>query len=248
MKKYKLPIVLIINLFLLSSCYHESDFKETNFNFDSLVSSVDIEKETLLADGIDQSKIQIFINPELNIDSLNFTATLSKGLFRENLNDSISLQSEYEVDNLTKSVRSIRFTVLAPLEVAESVLKLRLNTYTKNFDLNFERSYPERIEIVAAPRVFSRKRVENVELQTTLKKQTGKPSLGTNISFMATDSLGNPIGKIVSDCDLTVNSSNCTSFFNIWPDTTYIGKINIKANISNDTQDLSEEISLFTLE
>lgn len=240
--------LLTITLALVTSCYEESDFAKANFTFDELVKTVEIEKTNLLADGMDESLVKILFPPNTTNDTINFIATLSRGNFKNNQNDTINIEPKLETNESGNLEKSIGITIIAPKEVGTSELRLELNGFVKVINLTFERSYPDAIQVVAAPRVFSRKRVENVELKTVLFKEIGQPSFNTKISYEAVDTIGNKIGQIVAKCELDTSNTSCTALFNIWPDTSYLGRINVKGFVDEAPIDISNEISLFTIE
>lgn len=233
-------------LVLISSCYEESDFNRVNFTFDSLIKSMDIEKTMLLADGKDESEIIILFDSNSENDTIDFKATLTSGLFKENQNDSISLEPILETSITGTRRKLVRFSIVSPTKVEEAELNMDLNGFTKMVDLQFDRSFPESIEVIASPRVFSRKRVENVELKTTIARNEGEPSLGTELSMTALDLDGNSIGEMVAACNFNSDNKTCTTLFNIWPDTAYLGPIRIRTEVLGAPSDITNEITIFT--
>jgi len=232
-------------ILIIFACYNEDDFSNTKFTFDDLVSAVEIDKKTLLANGADKTKVKVYIDSVENTGNLEFTATLSNGTFISNGLDTISAQPQIENNN-SVTRKFIELEIQSSLKPGTSELKLNVNDYTASYQLIFERSCPDEMKLLATPTIISKTREENVTIDITLSSEVGTPSSNTAVSFSATDSNENKIGRIFPVNGMESCSENCQFLFNIWPDTSYTGEIIIEAASIQECDSLTRKISLFT--
>lgn len=228
------------------NCYKEADYLEVKNNFDSLVTEIKIEKTSLIANSLDKSNIKIYIDSIQNIENIDFKGNIINGKFLESDSVAKTLNPQFIFDNNTQR-RFVEFNILSTLDTGIIELILNLNNYTKSIYFQSIRNHPDRIEIIPNPQVFNRKRIENVEVLISLLSSNGIVSNSSTIRINAKDTLNNHIGTFVSNCNYFENSNKCNALFNIWPDTSYVGKINltVTTNIQNDS--LKKEIYLYTL-
>lgn len=241
----RLKLIIAISI-ILNACYDDSLYNESQFTFDELVDKIELEKVKLFANGKDESLVNIIFGLDSNTENARFFATLSNGVFKSNRRDTISLKPKLNVNSFGNTEKTISFKIVSSQTPGNTSLTLSLNDYIKIVDIVFERSYPSDLEILPNPKIFSRKNTGNIELIANLLSEEGSPSFKTQIDFDITDTMHNSIGELLTDCKFVNESDKCTALYSIWPDTSYVGRIIVKASTFNGVDTINEFINIYS--
>lgn len=213
---------------LLTACYRESDYDLAKLKPDDVILNIDIEMETILADGISSTKISVELPLKSAPDLSAVKLVTSNGKFKENNLMEITKDAKQIILNgETKKVAE--FTLISSIKAENAVLEVYVQDVKKTDTVYFKFNYPDKIINIPSALFIIPSELQEINITCKISCIKGSPSLGQEVTMKVKDSTDNDIGTFRVYNNIS-NESNETLFtYSLLPDTTYIGKLYIKS-------------------
>lgn len=223
---FRITILLII---VISSCYKDEDYNLSNIPNDFL--TISFTTDTILADGISFTEINVEIPLETTTESSRVKLTTTNGLF-QNGSKEIEIVATYTVTNgVDKKIATTRLT--SNLKVEDAIIEAKIGNLSNNKKIVFSRAYPEAV-LTELPALTIAYGYQTMDLITKVSRIEGTPSLNTYADIIAIDTFGNKLGQFLNYNRKVDETGILTNKFALGIDSCHCSKIYIVSKTMKD--------------
>lgn len=165
-----------IIVFATSGCKLEDPSE--GINIDDVI-TLEVQKETLLADGVDNMVVKAKLGPQSD-DNKEITFSTTNGNFKGSDGDK---PMEFAITSSNKEAETI---IITGTDVDENVIiYASVGDFTNSYSIQFERAYPEQMTIKANKLSIKTDGNDESTISIDLYREIGTPSDNTLINLKA---------------------------------------------------------------
>ncbi|MGW9687133.1 hypothetical protein [Flagellimonas sp. 2504JD1-5] len=191
--------IFYVFLFMVSC---EAD--PVNFEGD-IISSIDIDKSSLVADGTDNTNIKVNFNKEVDVSRIKLQVKVNNGVFSESDSQTIELTP---IADLEKAI-SAEFTLKSTTSNVDHELEFKIDPYITNRKITSVKSEPHSIKLVADSFKVGTNFSSEIKLEATILNESRKNvSSGAKVKITDLFENGNPANGLFREENLSTKSDS----------------------------------------
>lgn len=235
----------LIMICLLTACYRESDYDLTNLKLDEVILNINIENNTILANGISSTKISVELPLKSAPDLSSVKLITSNGKFKENNLMEITKDAKQMIIN-GKTKKVAEFILISSTKAENAGLEVNVQDVKKIDTVYFKFNYPDKIKTTPSALFIIPSKAEEINITSKISCTKGSPSFGQEVNMSVKDSAFNKIGTFRIYNNISNESNETLYTYSLFPNTTYIGKLFIISFSKKGTTSISDTVIIYS--
>lgn len=236
--------IFILSL-LISGCYKEKDYNADSPGVDAVILKVWAAKTDFYANGTDTTVIFVQIPENAKDAASSVSFKTNSGLFVETAKaEAQSTAVLITTNGVKEKIAKIIYQAGSSPNIVN--IDVKVSGYQKTLSFELKPVLAESVKIIPAALSIKPDFFSEINIVTALKSSKGKVTPGQPVSLTITDTANFSKGSFRLRNDKSNENGECNFVYTVAPDTSYRGKLIIRALTVVNNAQLKDSIIIYS--